>query len=120
VAYEFSGLVDDLRPSAEALLSAAQAAGMNPVVTSTYRSESSQLKLYNAYLAGRSLYPAAPPGHSAHGYGWAFDMVVQGEGAQQACGEFWESMGGTWGGRFNDPIHFELPGASAYLKSMLG
>jgi len=25
----------------------------------------------------------------------------------RAFGELWESWGGTWGGRFGDPIHFE-------------
>ena len=24
-------------------------------------------------------------------------------------GEFWESLGGTWGGRFNDGNHYSLP-----------
>lgn len=26
----------------------------------------------------------------------------------RAAGELWESWGGRWGGRFNDPIHFEV------------
>lgn len=26
----------------------------------------------------------------------------------KALGEFWESIGGTWGGRFNDGNHFSL------------
>ena len=26
----------------------------------------------------------------------------------EALGEFWESMGGTWGGRFNDGNHYSL------------
>lgn len=24
------------------------------------------------------------------------------------CGEYWESMGGTWGGRFDDGCHYSL------------
>lgn len=26
----------------------------------------------------------------------------------KACGEFWESLGGSWGGRFNDGNHYSL------------
>jgi hypothetical protein len=28
--------------------------------------------------------------------------------AQTALGRWWQSVGGTWGGEFKDPIHFEL------------
>jgi hypothetical protein len=27
----------------------------------------------------------------------------------QLLGEYWESIGGSWGGRFNDGNHYELP-----------
>lgn len=29
--------------------------------------------------------------------------------AHQALGEWWESIGGAWGGRFGDPGHYSLP-----------
>ena len=31
-------------------------------------------------------------------------------------GAFWQQMGGVWGGS-RDPVHFELPGASAAAKA---
>jgi hypothetical protein len=40
-------------------------------------------------------------------------MVVSPDEAIYDVGHFWESMGGVWGGRFDDPIHFEYPGFSA-------
>lgn len=75
-------------------------------VTSVYRTYSQQVQLYNNWLAGRSKYPAAPPGSSYHEYGRAWDMV--GDAAELArAGAVWESWGGTWGGRFGDEIHFQ-------------
>jgi len=112
VAYAFSALVPELRPFAEALLAAADAAGLSPRVTSTLRSYGEQKDLYDQYRAGRSNYPAAPPGASAHEYGWAFDMDVYPHSALADVGAYWQSMGGTWGGTRGDPVHFELPGAS--------
>jgi hypothetical protein len=38
-------------------------------------------------------------------------------------GKIWEGWGGVWGGAFNDPIHFELPGfphAAAAKKATEG
>ena len=116
--YEFSGLVPELRPYAEALLSALGQAGFNPRVTSTVRSYALQKKLYDAYRNGQSKYPAAVPGSSPHEYGWAFDLAVNDDTILAEAGELWESWGGTWGGRFSDPIHFELGGASEYLRSL--
>jgi hypothetical protein len=120
VAYEFNNLVPELRPYAEALMSALNDAGLNPRVTSVLRSIADQKRLYEAYIAGRSKYPAAAPGRSPHNYGWAFDIAVNDDSYLQDAGELWESWGGTWGGRFRDPIHFELNGASAYIRSQFG
>jgi len=111
MSYPFSGLVPELRPYAEQLLNAASEAGLNPTVTSTIRTWSQQKALYERYRAGRSQYPAAPPGASAHEYGWAFDMDVYPHDALGDVGAYWEDLGGTWGGG-RDPVHFELPGAS--------
>ena len=75
-------------------------------VTSTYRSYTEQLSLWNT--RSRSPYPIAPPGRSWHGYGRAWDMV--GPAADLAtAGAVWRSWGGTWGGGFGnvDPIHFQ-------------
>lgn len=82
-------------------------------VTSTVRSARDQDFLWRRYKAGTSGgLPAAPPGHSAHEYGWAFDLIVEPSNLQSAVGRAWENLwGGKWGGS-KDPVHFELPGAS--------
>lgn len=103
----FRGYARDVRPYFEALYRAAQRLDRGARVTSTVRSRSEQRRLYNAYLAGRSRFPAAPPGRSKHELGRAIDIAANPE-ALRRLGLAWERMGGRWGGRFNDPIHFEL------------
>lgn len=81
-------------------------------VTSTVRSARDQDFLWRRYKRGDSPLPAAPPGHSAHEYGWAFDAIVSPDAYQADVGRAWENLwGGHWGGA-RDPVHFELPGAS--------
>jgi hypothetical protein len=75
-------------------------------VTSTRRTSAEQSALYAAFLAGASKYPAAPPGQSYHEYGRAFDLYAE-PWVLEELGRVWESVGGTWGGRGSDPIHFE-------------
>jgi len=75
-------------------------------VTSVRRTWSEQSYLYRRFLAGQTDYPAAPPGRSLHEQGRAFDLKAPPEVLEQ-LGEIWEQMGGRWGGRFQDPIHFE-------------
>lgn len=74
-------------------------------VTSTRRTRLEQSRLYMAYLAGASRFPAAPPGQSMHEYGRAFDLVAEPEILEQ-LGTVWQQVGGRWGGAI-DPIHFE-------------
>lgn len=95
------------RPLATAFIRALERAGVHVVVTSTRRSLNQQRKLYADFLAGRSKYPAAPPGQSTHGLGLAFDLHLDPPVYAQA-GALWESLGLTWGGRFNDEIHFDF------------
>ena len=113
-------LVDDLRPYAIDFVQQVGAAGLNPRVTSTLRSHDDQSRLYRRYLAGQSGgLPAAPPGASAHEYGWAFDMIVSPYDAIGEVGRFWQSeYGGEWGAK-RDPVHFQLPGATQAAKDML-
>lgn len=92
----------------------AQAVGVPQVrviVTSTRRSMAKQAQLYEAYISGRSRYPAAPPGSSPHALGIAFDIAIEPKSVQLAAlrlaGALWEAIGYRWGGRFNDPIHFD-------------
>lgn len=105
-------LVPELLPFAKALVDAAGSAGLQPRVTSTRRNHFEQTRLYLRFLSGRALYPTALPGTSAHEYGEAFDVVVLPYEALNELGELWTSWGGAWGG-VADPVHFELPGASA-------
>lgn len=98
-----------LQPAAKDLFDLAQRVGVKPRVTSARRTYAQQQSLYEAYVAGRARYPAAPPGTSAHEYGFAFDMVVTGAVNQADLGTVWRSWGGVAGGE-EDPVHFEYGG----------
>ena len=95
------------RATAQAFVRALQQAGVSVTVTSTRRDASVQQGLYDDYRAGRSKYPAAPPGRSTHGIGLAFDLKLWPE-VYAAAGRAWERAGFTWGGRFRDKIHFDF------------
>jgi hypothetical protein len=71
-------------------------------VTSVRRSKSEQLRLWNTRHTNP--YPVAPPGHSYHEYGRAFDVVAPAPVLAWA-GAVWRQVGGTWSA--NDPIHFQ-------------
>ena len=88
-------------------------------ITSTVRSAKDQDFLWRRARSGQSGgLPAAPPGHSAHEYGWAFDAIVSPANLQTAVGHAWSKYwGGKWGGA-RDPVHFELPGASQLAWSI--
>jgi|SRR5882762_6548123 len=112
----FSQLDPELAAAARALVDAAAAARLQPRVTSTYRSHAEQTRLYRRFLAGQQGYPVAPPGFSAHEYGWAFDMVVSPMDALADVGYTWQQWGGAWNP--GDAVHFELPGASAEAERL--
>lgn len=96
-----------LQPAAEWLLSVAPYAGARRTrVTSVKRSRALQASLYKRYLAGRSSFPAAPPGRSKHEYGLAWDMVTEPFSALYTLGAWWNQLGGRWSS--SDPIHFEV------------
>lgn len=84
----------------------AKQVGVPVTVTSTYRSMAQQQQLYTNYLAGRSQFPANPPGASGHNYGLAWDSVVP-----EAFREWWTSVRGYFGFKVpaNDWIHAEVP-----------
>ena len=105
-------LIPEMQPYASELLRVAGSARLNPRVTSARRTHAQQARLYRNYLAGAATYPVAPPGTSAHEYGFAFDVVTSPLEALDELGAVWEEWGGIWGGRFNDPVHFEFPGFS--------
>src|SRR5207247_2068128 len=101
-----NGLQPWLAPWGDWLLRVASNAGFQVRVTSTFRTAGQQARLYRNWLAGRSPYPAAPPGTSFHEYGRAFDLEA-GADALSYLGSVWQSVGGTWGGPGGDPIHFQ-------------
>lgn len=112
-------LVDpDLRALAEELFDQAHDADPRFTVTSVVRSRREQERLYREYqealAAGEEHLPAAVPGTSKHELGLAFDMARPGidpfeDDLLPELGALWEEAGGVWGGRFNDPVHFEAP-----------
>ena len=108
MAGSIGALIADFQPYAHALVDAAGAAGLQPRVTSTLRTRAEQTRLYNRYLAGQSQFPAAPPGRSAHEYGYALDMVISPLDEIDAVGAWWIEQGGVW--HSSDRVHFEYPG----------
>lgn len=106
-------------PIVAAFLRALAGAGIKARITSTRRDPRKQAALYANYKRcgcsscssrpGRAdCFPAAPPGTSTHEKGLAFDLELLPPGAYDWAGRLWESWGFTWGGRFSDPIHFDL------------
>lgn len=100
-----NGLVPWMRQAANDLVEYARSRGYAPHVTSVRRTRANQARLYRRYLRGLSPFPAAPPGHSKHEVGRAFDMVVISDAAQRELGRVWRAAGGRW--FESDPIHFE-------------
>jgi len=101
-----------------ALAQVVQQAGGVLVLTSPLRSQGEQSRLYQRYINGQSGgLPAAPPYHSAHEYGWAFDAVCNPREWQSDVGAVWTQWGGVYGAD-RDPVHFELPGAGATAYSL--
>ncbi len=108
---DLDALIPELREPAKQLVVLAGRAGVMPKVTSTLRSHAQQTKLYNAFLRGESQYPVAAPGHSAHEFGYAFDMICDTKENLHDLGSVWVSWGGLW--HPSDEVHFEYPGFSA-------
>src|SRR5260370_9500259 len=93
----FEDLIPELQEAARQLVQAAGEAGLQPRVTSTRRSATQQARLYRSRLSGLSPLPAAPPGTSAHEFGYAFDLVVSPFEALSAVRYTWQRCGAVWG-----------------------
>ena len=104
----FEELIADLQEPARFLVLAAGQAGLHPRVTSTVRGRTEQARLYRRYQSGLAKYPVAPPGTSAHEFGFAFDMVCTPLDALEDVGYTWTTWGGVW--HPQDEVHFEYPG----------
>lgn len=107
---QFHGLIPEMRPFAEELLNVAARAGVGFQVTSVRRSHAQQTRLYRAFLRGETQYPVAPPGTSAHEFGYAFDGVSDVREYQADFGKVWQGWGGIWSAK--DEVHFQYPGFS--------
>jgi D-alanyl-D-alanine dipeptidase len=86
--------------------------GLRVTITSAYRSSRKQAELFAEYqrarARGQEHLPASPPGHSQHELGMAFDLHIDPPEFLPIVGHVWERLGGTWGGRFSDPVHFDF------------
>jgi hypothetical protein len=112
------GLYPPWRDWCDWALDELDARGYSVTVTSGRRSSASQARLYNAWIAGRSTLPAAPPGRSAHEYGLGLDLVVvQGKASQQQRSMM--NLLASWGGELvnGDIVHVQYPGFRALLSS---
>jgi peptidoglycan LD-endopeptidase CwlK len=118
--------LDDLsplvRPMVDAFLAAAQAAGLDLLVTCTLRSMEDQAALYaQGRTAPGPIVTDAQAGQSAHNYGMAIDIVpiVNGKPDWQGKDPVWkqaaqlgQAAGLEWAGKwvnFPESPHFELP-----------
>lgn len=110
---QLSGLHGALRPYAEYAIQVANAYGLRPYVTSTYRTFDEQARLYSRYRAGLSKYPANRPGDSAHNFGLAFDSWVPDQ-EMDLWTQIREAIG--WRVPRNDLVHSELPNWRTYVQ----
>jgi len=104
--FALRGLSREVRPAAEYTFALARYFGINPIVTSTFRSWAEQRTLRAKWEAGLSKWPANRPGDSAHNFGWAFDTYVPDKDL-----EGWKAIRQYVGFRVpgNDVIHAEVP-----------
>lgn len=89
--------------------------GLDFTINSGYRSNKKQAAMRKAWDSGnqkliKKYNIAARPakaGYSYHNFGYAVDIKAT-KGTLSQLGKLAESMGWTWGGRFNDPVHIDL------------
>jgi len=100
------GLDSRVRPYAEWAFEIARYYGIEPTITSTFRSWEEQTRLRSRWERGESAFPANRPGDSAHNFGWAFDSVV---GTEQQ--PLWDAIREYVGFEVlpNDIIHAQVP-----------
>lgn len=108
---KLAGLDPSGRDVAQAFVAWLRASGWPVVVTSAVRSAAQQAALKAKNPSGL---PVASPTTSRHVLRRAFDLGFQGYRWQEIpadywrqMGEVWEYLGGRWGGRFGDPVHFD-------------
>jgi peptidoglycan L-alanyl-D-glutamate endopeptidase CwlK len=119
--------LEDLHPKVKVLceqfINACDAAGIDILITSTYRDMESQTSLYaQGRTTKGNIVTNAKAGQSFHNYRVAFDFVpiVGGKciwndtGLFAKCGRIAESLGlewaGAWGGKFKETAHCQFTG----------
>lgn len=120
---DLSELTPDTRRKAQAFIAACRAAGIDLLVTSTYRDAESQAALYaQGRTAPGKIVTNAKPGQSWHNWRCALDVVplrngkpvwsTTGEDGKlwEQVGKLGESVGLEWAGRwksFRELAHFQ-------------
>ena len=118
VSIQLRGLEPEVRQRAQLTLDWAARFGIRPIVTSGYRSWHKQNELYQRFLAGKSRFPANPPGQSAHNFRLAWDSVLPAEISELAgAQEWWNSVREAAGFRVpsNDEIHAAVPNWRSFV-----
>jgi hypothetical protein len=105
-----SGLDPELQ---KRLMAAAEVYGKPLTISSGFRSSAKQKELYEDYKAGRSRFPAAPPGSSKHESGMAVDIAEYKDPAAVAALRSQGLMQTVSG----DPVHFEVSGPKTEAAS---
>lgn len=109
---KLNGLHPQVRAHALWTIAVGELYGLRPVVTSGFRSVAKQRELYERFLAGRSRYPVARPGNSAHNFGLAWDSDVPDERMAD-----WTAIR-RWAGWHvpeNDEVHAAVPDWRRYV-----
>ena len=88
------------------LMAASEVYGKPLTITSGFRTSAKQKELYDDYKAGKSPFPAAPPGSSKHEKGMAVDIAEHKDLAAVAALRSQGLMQTVSG----DPPHFEIAG----------
>jgi hypothetical protein len=109
---QLAGLHPQLRPAAEAAVAWAARYGVQPTITSVWRSWEEQAKLYAEFQRGGRKYPANAPGDSAHQFGLAWDSWVP-----DAYMPWWVAVRRAYGWQVpnNDVVHAELANWRRYV-----
>jgi len=130
-------LVPAVQPRAHALVKAAKDAGIDLLITSTYRSNEEQAALY---AQGRTkpgaIVTNARPGDSYHNWRCAFDVVPLRNGKpvwgiSGADGDLWRKIGemgeavglewaGRWTGKLREMAHFQYTGGLTLAELQSG
>ena len=96
-------------PYVEKLIEEARRRGIQLSIVDGRRSFRQQQNLLRRFRAGdSSVFKAARPGWSFHEYGLAVDVRASPPGGLAGAGAIAEALGLRWGGRFGDPVHFDL------------